>query len=217
MKNQKALSRVMNRTIIGAVFFLILNHSALAGVFAELSVNQASEPTVNLAVLTEDVWHVAGFFGQRRYATDDVALVHTYMAGGIGYRWYGDWTGNLLLGLENSGVNQGGQGMGVRYQGAYSQLMLMKFFERHRLDYIFSYSQNSGEIWSRLRASQLLDSGYRLGPEVIVSKFLGHNFEAVGLVVEDQVDSVTIAGKLGVEKVNSNTRGYLGVEMYRSF
>lgn len=192
---------------------------ANAGVFGGVDVNGNANRTWYLGAQTEEILYYGLFVGQNQYEVKDKSYMHAYMAGGIGYRWYGSWNTNFLLGFENSRVAKSGQvgSQGQRYPGLYIQFAKMKFSGDKNIEYLLSYSENSEQIWSRLRLKYFTSVGLLVGPELVVSRFLEYEYQALGVVVEKVSFPYTITSKLGIRNESEFFTLYGGLEIYRSF
>lgn len=190
-----------------------------AGVFSGADVSKNGERNWYLGIQSEEALYYGLFVGQNQYEIDNTAYSHRYMAGGIGYRWYGSWTTNVLLGFENSRLNEAGQrgAQGKPFSGLYTQLGLMKFFGDKNVEYLLSYSEDSEQIWSRFRLKFYTPVHLLLGPEVVVSRFLDSDYQDLGLVLEKNISRYTITGRFGVRNQTNFTTAYGGIEFYMPF
>jgi len=190
-----------------------------AGVFSGADVSGEGKITSYLGVQTQERLYYELVVGQNRYESAEKSYAQGYMAGGIGYRWYGTWHTNLLLGFENTGVSEAGLGRnrGQRFSGLYTQLTLMNFWGDKNIEYLLSYSESSEQIWSRLRLKYYTSTGLLAGPELVVTRFRDYEYQGGGLVIEKIIFPYTITTKLGVRNQQYFFTPYGGLELYFSF
>lgn len=191
----------------------------MAGAFVGADLDSNNDLTWYLGAQTENPLHFAVFTGRQPQVIDGVDYRENYMAGGVGYRWYGEWTRSLFVGLENSRLIESGQtgAGGVRYSGLYSQLALLKFTGTGNFEYLASYGVDSEHLWARLRWKFYTPGELLIGPELYTSRFRGSDINGVGFVFEKIYSPFTLTAKLGMKEYNSVSTSYWGLELYRAF